>query len=100
MKTLITKNDNGVITKAYKPDVALINFCGDHGYELSEEEKRELIDILESSDSFNQFFNKIPIGYANHYSCPISKLNRQLCALSYNNYLMWDAESRSDGIVI
>ena len=99
MKTLITKNDNGVITKAYKPDVALINFCGDYGYELSEEEKCGLIDILESSDSFSQFFDKIPIGYAHHYNCP-GERNLKLRALSYNNYLMWSAESRSDGIVI
>lgn len=97
MKTQITRNDcENIITKAYKPDVALLNFCGDYGYELSEEEKQELIDMLESSDSFSQFFNKVPIGYAHHYNCP-DKLNMQLRALSYNGYLMWSAESRSDG---
>ena len=99
MKTQITKNDNGAIIKTYKPDVALINCYGDHGYELSEEEKRELIDILDSSDSFSQFFDKIPIGYAHHYNCP-GERNLKLRALSYNNHLMWSAESRSDGIVI
>lgn len=97
MKTQITYNHES-IQRAYKPDVALLCFDGDYGYELAEDQKLALIEVLERATSFSNFFDILPQGFASRYNSP-ERHNMRVLAQSYNGYTMWSAESRSDACI-
>lgn len=91
MTTYIKHFDNDEskpILLAYKPNVALISFAGDYGYELTEEEKLNLIDTLEQSTSVEQILQTLH-GYRYY-----TKNNYVYNIISDNSYLCFKIERR------
>lgn len=85
------------IQRAYKEGVALISFCGDYGYELTEQEKSALINVLEAAESFSHFFDILPAGFAERFRVSDNS-GWSVCAESFNGYTCWSIESRSDSV--
>ena len=90
METQVFK-DGKCIVKAYKPNVCLVSFYADFGYDLSENVKKRIIKKIEDSKSFDDFVSKID-GTVCERLC--IKLNFKVIGQSINGYTSWVAKRR------
>lgn len=90
METQVFK-DGKYIVKAYKPNVCLISFDADFGYDLFEGVKKQIIKKIEESNNFDEFVSKIDKTMCERL-CIKSKF--KVIGQSNNGYTSWIAERR------